>query len=193
MVDARSSDSLGNGIPTKEISLRRGEAHPAKNCVGRVGAVSLSSQSERDVSAGNPTCIRSATFSNSELVTASWISRTRSGRSSAAMTLSSSSGEGGLNSKLAQYLMTIGKDGQQSNLLLTGVPYVHRSHRSRRHGDPNMIFRHLLHTCTSVIHFQVLFHCSNEACRYQSNTSRRTSSVSISKIDLWCWPAVIQG
>lgn len=191
MVDARSCGSPGNGTPTKEISLRRGEAHTAKNVLGSVGVVPLSNQSEKDVSPVNAICIRSATFSSCELVTASWILRTRSGCSSAAMRLSSSSEEGGLNSKFAQYLMKIGKDGQQSSPLLTGVPYVHGSHKSRRHGDPNTMCRHLLHTCTSVTHFQVLVHCSSKVCRYQSNTSRRISSVRISTIAL-CWFAVIK-
>jgi len=186
MVDARRCGSPGNATPTKEISLRRGEAHPAKNVLGSVGVVVPSSnQSERDVSPANAICIRSATFSSCELVTASWSFRTRSGCSSAAMRLSSSSEEGGLNSKLAQYLMKMGKDGQQASLLLTGVPYVHGSHKSRRRGDPNTMYRHLLHTCTSVTHFQVLVHCSNKVRRYQSNTSRRISSVRISTTALW--------
>ncbi|KAH9983806.1 hypothetical protein BJV74DRAFT_849297 [Russula compacta] len=50
--------------------------------------------------------------------------------------------------------MTIGKGGQQSRVLLTGVPCLHRSHKSRRRGDPYTIYRHLRHTCTSVFQFQ---------------------------------------
>lgn len=191
MVDAKSCGSPGSGTPTKEISLRRGEEHTAKNVLGSVGVVPLANQSERDVSPVNAICIRSATFSSCELVAASWIFRTRSGCSSAAIRSSSSSEEGGLNSKFAQYLMKMGKEeGQQSSLFLTGVPYVHGSHKSRRHGDPNTMCLHLLHTCTSVTHFEVLVHCSSKVCRYQSNTSRRISSVRISTIALWWLPVI---
>ena len=168
LVVERSPGKFGDGIPIKESSLKWG-AYPPKNALGRTGTVQLegplSNQSERDVSPGKGASINLTIFPNSELVTASWISRTRWRCSSPAMTLSSSSGEGGLNCKEAQYLMTIGKDGQQSSVLLTGVPCVHRSHRSRRRGDASTIFLHFRHTCISVSHFQGRSPGSWEICR----------------------------
>jgi len=139
--------------------LKQG-AYPPKNELGWPGTIQfkgpLSSQSERDFSLGNDTCINLTIFPNSGLVTASWISDMRQWCSSAAMMLSSSSarGEGGLNSEEAQDLITMGKDGQHSIVLLTGVLWVHRRDRSRRRGDASTIFRHFRHTCINVYHFQ---------------------------------------
>jgi len=168
LVVGRSLGKSGNDMPIRERSLKRG-AYPLKNELGRPGAVQfelpLSIQSERDVRIGNDTCINLTIFPNSELVTASWISRTRLWCSSVAMTLSSSSGEGGLNSNEAQCLTTMGKEGQQSNVLLTGVLCVHRSHKSRRRGDTSTIFLHFRHTCISVSHFQGRSQGSWEICR----------------------------
>src|SRR5712671_2276418 len=148
----------------RDKSLRRG-AYPPNNALGRSGVTPFSDQSERDVSSQNGTRISFSTFSHSELVTASRIPRTRSGCSSAATTLSSSSGAGGLNSKFAEYLMTIGKRGQYSSALLTGVLCVHRSHKLRRRDDANTIFRHFLHTCTSVFQFHGLSESPSELSR----------------------------
>jgi hypothetical protein len=106
---ARKMEYRPRGIPQTRT---RGEAPTTKNALRGVGVgvVPLSNQSERDVSPVNVICVLSATFSSFELITASWIFRTRSGclsQLSAAMSCILVFGRGGLNSKFAQHLMEI--------------------------------------------------------------------------------------
>ena len=64
----------------------------------------------------------------------------------------------------------MGNGGQTSSNFLTGLLNEQMTRRFRRCGDPNITFRHLRHTCTSVHH---LFSSSTTR---KSNISRRTSS-----------------
>jgi hypothetical protein len=113
MIDARSCGSPENGTDRPRgipQTRTRGEAPTIKNALRGVGVVPLSNKSERDVSPVNVICVLSATFSSFELITASWIFRTRSGclsQLSAAMSCILVFGRGALNSKFAQHLMGI--------------------------------------------------------------------------------------
>jgi len=101
----------------------------------------------------------------------SLISRTRSLCPSAATMLSI------LEFEKYQHRMMIVKDGQMDseNISLTRVLSAQTSWRFRRCGDPKTTFRHLWHTCTSSIHASTTF-----SYTWKSNTSRRTSSGSMS-------------
>ena len=49
----------------------------------------------------------------------------------------------------------IGKGGQISSNLLTGVVLVQTSRKARRRGDPKTTCRHRRHTCVSGLHLHV--------------------------------------
>ena len=149
LADKRSVGNDGNAMPATYNSCKHG-ANPPKNLLGRTNPVSLLEQIERCESIGNGCCITVDIFANCAPVTESPTRHTRSGCSSAAMTLSSS-----LGLIRAPYCIRIGMTGQIPSYFLTGVPSLQRSRRLRRRGDANMICRHLRHTCASNCHSQM--------------------------------------
>jgi hypothetical protein len=149
LADKRSVGNDGNAMPSKSKSCKHG-ANPPKNPLGRSNSFPHLEEIESYVSTGNGSCITADIFPNCESVTERLTRHTRSGCSSAAMTLSSS-----LDLIWAPYCIRIGMTGQIPRFFLTGVPSLQRSWRLRRHGDANMICRHLRHTCASKCHSQM--------------------------------------
>jgi hypothetical protein len=162
---------------------RRLWADPPNNESGTTGTDLSYDSSCRNVSSGNGSCISAKTFSNEE----PWNQRrrilsTRSRRSSAATTLSISSGRPSMSSTKR------GKGGQISSVSRTGVLAVQRSRSLRRRGDPKTTLRHRRQTCTSDCHHfapNVGFKFSSIR---NSNTSSRISSGRMS-ID-FTWPTL---
>src|SRR5712691_2656340 len=143
----------GNGMPHNRNIRRRG-ADPPKNVSGSTGTDSSVDCSNNLVKTGNGLCITWTNFSSTgPPISPMTISDMRSRHSSAAMMFSTpfvSTTEG----RYRRYT-TIGKGGQISSNLLTGVVLVQRSRKSRRRGDPKTTCRHRRHTCVSGFHLHV--------------------------------------
>jgi hypothetical protein len=139
LADESSFGIAGNEMPLIRSLFRRG-ADPPKNESGRTSTVSSLLQLKwRAVSSGNGSFIAAANRSELDIVVfQNLMRRTRSGCLSAATTLSASSSSQGSPPRS----MMMGNAGQMSSIFLTGVLYVHRSSRFRRHVDANTALRH---------------------------------------------------
>ena len=118
-----------------------------------------------------------------------WIADTRSRCSSAAMMLSTCFG---FNTSMGRHMTLTGYGGQICSNVFVGVLSEQTTCRSRRRGDPWIIYRHLRHTCVNLFHLRVQYHSERESgapgesSLQKANISRRALSGSRSIIP---WPS----
>ena len=141
LADKRSTGNAGYRMPHSWSCCKDG-ADPPKNPSGSDCTIPQRDVIERCVSTVNGSCINAALSPNCDLFTKRLMRDTRSGCSSAAMT--SSAGP----SPRFQDRIVIGMVGHIPTISLKGflLASMQRSWRSRRHGDSDMICRHLRHT-----------------------------------------------
>ena len=110
------------------VKWRRRRRGPHRKESGKIsGSLSLDRRMRSSNSKNGLSIAYNFELSKSEVVTVSLIELTRSDRLNAAITLSSSSGDGALSARDPPYSITIGKSGQQSKVFKTGVPGIQNS------------------------------------------------------------------
>ena len=164
-------------MPLKESLLSRGTDPPNNTSVLTCATAPCSVLRSKDVRTGNGCCITLRQCASLYWFSLQRLIPTMRSRASSAPTMSRSV----LRPKFAS--TTIGKAGQISSVAFMSLSDLHTSCKLRWPARPKTRFLHLPHMCANLCHGHVPFLFSDTR-RYESNMHRRTSSESLSSVNL---------